>query len=191
MSAGKPTGESPPSGRPLTESPPSDLDEPLADAVADDEAVRFSWSAADVRWANERTTDVLSAAAFAATDRRIVFATDGTVHSIDYDRLRAVKTDPGSAGPDLSTAFLACGGVGLLVGVVAATNDVVNGAGLVALSVALLAVGSATGDSARSASVTIIVGNERQRLTFSADEDVGAALASVCEETGAGQGRRA
>lgn len=148
----------------------------FADVLADDEEVRLSWEATGVQWANERWTDLQSPTAFAATDRRVVFETGETATSVGYDRIRAVKIDAANDGRGVSTALVGCGGVCLLVGLVVAAEDFTNGAGLVLVSAALLAVGSATAGSSEEASVTIIIGNERQRLSFSADEDVGESL---------------
>lgn len=147
----------------------------FTDELADDEEVRLSWTAGEVRWANQWGADVESPTAFAATDRRVLFETGDGVTSIGYNRVRAVNTDSAAGGPDLSMAFLVCGGLCLAVGLVAVTRDAANGAGLIALSVALLIAGSAMGNRTDAATVTIVVGNERQRLSFSADE-------SVCRE---------
>ncbi|WP_132058398.1 hypothetical protein [Halorussus amylolyticus] len=154
----------------------------FADVLADDEEIRFSWDATGVHWANEHRSDIRSPTACAATDRRLVFATDDDAVSVGYDRIRAVKTDPGVEGPELSTLFLGGGGACLVVGAVVAADDFQNGVALVALSVALLVAGSATGDSSKAATVTVVIGNERQRLSFSADEEVGAALAVLAND---------
>lgn len=154
----------------------------FADVLADDEEVRLSWGATGVRWANERWTDLQSTTAFAATDRRVVFETGETATSVGYDRIRAVKTDAASDARGASTALVGCGGVCLLVGLVVATRDLTNGVGLVLVSAALLAVGSATAGSSEGATVTIVIGNERQRLSFSADESIGAELAEFVAE---------
>ncbi|WP_134670923.1 hypothetical protein [Halorussus marinus] len=151
------------------------------DELQSEESVRFSWTATGVRWANESIHDVSTPTTFAATDRRILFETDESVASIGYDRMRAVKTSPAAAGFDVSTAFLASGGLCLVVGVVVALQDFTNGAGLVVLSIALLAVGAAIDDTDRAATVTIVIGNERQRLSFAADEDVGPKLSGLVD----------
>jgi hypothetical protein len=154
----------------------------FADELAADEEVRLSWTASDVRWANQWGADLDSPTAFAATGRRVLFVTDDGVTSIGHDRVRAVHTDAPTGGPDLSMAFLACGSLCLVVGLLAATRDFANGAGLVALSVALLIAGSVMGNQSDAATVTIIVGNERQRLSFSADESVCRAFAELVDE---------
>jgi hypothetical protein len=156
---------------------------PFAGVLAADEEVRLSWSATGVHWAHEwrsapeRTT-------FAATDRRIVFGAEDAPTSIGYDHVRAVETDSASTGPGLSTAFLGCGGVCLLVGLLVATSDLANGVGLVVLSVALLVAGSAVDDATESATITLVIDNERQRLSFEADEEVGVRLAELVEDHG-------
>jgi hypothetical protein len=68
-------------------------------------------------------------------------------------------------------------GLCLLVGLVVATRDAANGAGLVFLSVVLLVAGRAVTDKAERATVTVVIDGERQRLSFSVDESVGAELA--------------
>ncbi|WP_135851163.1 hypothetical protein [Halorussus salinus] len=146
------------------------------------EEVRRSWTAGNVHWANQWQVLPDATTHFAATDRRIVFATGDETTSIGYNHVRAVETDPAGGGMDLSVAFRACGGLCLVVGVVAATRDLTNGAGLVALSVLLLAAGGAVSGGSDRATVTIVIDNERQRLSFSADESVGAALAALADE---------
>ncbi|UPV99842.1 hypothetical protein M0R88_15150 [Halorussus gelatinilyticus] len=146
------------------------------------EEVRRSWTAGNVHWANQWQVLPDSPTHFAATDRRVVFATGDETTSIGYNHVRAVETDPADDGMDLSVAFRACGGLCLVVGVVAATRDLTNGAGLVALSVLLLAAGGAVGTGPDRATVTIVIDNERQRLSFSADESVGEALAELATE---------
>jgi len=148
------------------------------------ETIRFAWTATGVHWANQSAYDVSTPTTFAATDRRILFETDESVASIGYNRMRAVETTPAAEGFDVSTAFVASGGLCLVVGVLVALRDFANGAGLVVLSVALLAVGAAIDDTDRGATVTIVIGNERQRLSFSAEEEVGARLAALVEERG-------
>jgi len=146
------------------------------------EPIRFAWTATGVRWANQSAYDVSTPTTFAATDRRVLFETDESVASIGYDRMRAVETTPAAEGFDVSTAFLASGGLCLVVGVLVALQDFANGAGLVVLSIALLAVGAGIGDTDRAATITIVIGNERQRLSFAAEEDVGERLATLaCE----------
>lgn len=134
----------------------------FADVLAADEEIRLSWEATEVRWANERWTNLQSPTAFAATDRRVVFETGETATSIGYDRIRVVKTDAASDGRDVSTTLVGCGGVCLLVGLVVATRDFANGVGLVLVSAALLAVGSTTAGSSSAATITIVIGNECQ-----------------------------
>ena len=153
----------------------------FADELADGEEVRLSWTASDVRWANQWGADLDSPTAFAATDRRVLFETGDGVTSIGYDRVRAVHTDS-ATGPDLSVAFLACGSLCLVVGLLAATRDFTNGAGLVALSVALLVAGVGMRGGTDAATVTIVVGNERQRLSFSADEQTCRQFADLVDE---------
>jgi hypothetical protein len=153
----------------------------FADELADGEEVRLSWTASDVRWANQWGADVDSPTAFAATDRRVLFETGDGVTSIGYNRIRAVNTDS-ATGPDLSVAFLVCGGLCLTVGLLAATRDFTNGAGLVALSVALLLAGVGMRGGSDAATVTIVVGNERQRLTFSAAESLCLAFSELVDE---------
>jgi len=145
------------------------------------EEVRFAWTATDVRWATQSASEVSTPTTFAATDRRILFETDASVASIGYSRMRAVETSPATDGFDVSTAFLASGALCLAVGVLVALRDFANGAGLVVLSIALLAVGAGIGDTDRAATVTIVIGNERQRLSFAAEEEVGAALAALVD----------
>jgi hypothetical protein len=167
-----------------------DDDEPgaaFADRLESGEEVHLSWDASDVRWANQWTS-APDATTFAATDRRVLFdAGDGPV-SIGYNHVRAVKTDPAD-GVDLSVAFVACGGLCLVVGMLAATRDFANGVGLVALSVLLLITGSAVSGEADGATVTIVIDNERQRLSFTADEAVGEELAHLSERRRTAGGR--
>ena len=158
------------------------LTDELADELADGEEVRLSWTAREVHWANQWGYDLDSPTAFAATGRRILFETPDGVTSIGYNRVRAVNVDAPTGGPDLSLAFLACGGLCLLVGVAATFRDFVNGAALVVLSLALLIAGSAMGTTTDAATVTIVVGNERQRLSFSAEESVGVELSDLVNE---------
>lgn len=153
----------------------------FADALADGEEVRLSWSATEVHWADEWRS-VPDEATFAATDRRVLFVAGDSTTSIGYDHVRAVITDSATGGPDLSTAFVACGGLCLLVGLLVATSDLLNGVGLVVLSMALLAAGSTVGDSSDGVTVTIVIDNERQRLSFSAAESVGVELATLADE---------
>lgn len=156
-----------------------DAVERFADALAPDEEVRCSWTAAQARWANERGNRS-SPSTFAATDRRLLFSTDGATTSVGWDHVRAVEVDAGR-NADLSTPLLVCGGLGLLVGLAVVTDDAVNGAGLIALSVALLVGGGIAGGSSEGATVTVVIDNERQRLTFSADEEVAATLARLAD----------
>ena len=102
--------------------------------------------------------------------------------SIGYNHVRAVRIDSAADGPDLSLAFVACGGLCLLVGMVVAASDFANGVGLIALSVLLLVAGSAFGGGPERSTVTIVIANERQRLSFSADEDVGLKLARLATD---------
>ncbi len=146
------------------------------------EEVYRSWTGGNVRWANQWQVLPDAPTRFVATDRRIVFATGDETTSIGYNHVRAVETDPASGGMDLSVAFRACGGLCLVVGIVAVTRDLTNGIGLVALSVLLLAAGGAVGTGADRATVTVVIDNERQRLSFSADESVGAELAALADE---------
>jgi len=157
-------------------------DERFAAELQSGEAVRFAWTATGVHWATQSADDVSTPTTFAATDRRILFEADESVASIGYNRMRAVETTPASEDLDVSKAFLASGGLCLVVGVLVALRDFANGAGLVVLSVALLAVGAAIGDTGRGPTVTIVIGNERQRLSFSADEEVGERLVALVEE---------
>ncbi|WP_128478246.1 hypothetical protein [Halorussus pelagicus] len=143
------------------------------------EQVRRSWTASNVRWANQWQTLPNAPTQFAATDRRVIFTTGEGTTSIGYNHIRAVETDPAGEGLDLSAAFLACGGLCLLVGVVVATRDLLNGVGLVALSVMLLVGSNAVGVGSPQATVTVVIDNERQRLSFSADESVGSDLAAL------------
>lgn len=153
----------------------------LEDALADDEAVAMTWQATGVRWADQRGSDS-GATTFVATDRRVVFAAEEGTTSIGYGHIRAVRTDTASGGPGVSTAIVGCGALCLLAGLVVATDDLSNGAGLVLLSIALLAAGSVASDDSRQATVTIVIGNERQRLTFGADESVGSRLAALLDQ---------
>lgn len=82
-------------------------------------------------------------------------------------------------GPDVSTALLACGGLCLAVGLAAAARDFVNGLGLAGLAVALLVAGYAAEEDDPTARVVIVVGNERQRLSFAADEGVASEFAAL------------
>ncbi|NHN58652.1 MULTISPECIES: hypothetical protein [Halorussus] len=143
------------------------------------EEVRLSWEASGVRWANQWGIDPETPTAFAATDRRILFDAESGTNSIGYRHVRAVKVDAAGDGLDLSMAFVGCGGLCLLVGLLVATDDLANGVGLVLLSVMLLVAGSAVGDAPERATVTLIIDNERQRLSFSVDEDVGERLAEL------------
>lgn len=156
--------------------------ERFADELDDREEVRLSWTATDVHWANQWGFDLDSPTVFAATDRRVLFETADGVTSIGYDRVRAVNADSANDGPDLSVAFLACGGLCLVVGLLAAVRDFANGMGLVALSLALLVAGTAMERRTDAATVTIVVGNERQRLSFSAHEEIGSRLAALVDE---------
>jgi hypothetical protein len=154
----------------------------FADELADGEGLHLSWTASDVHWANQWGADLDSPTAFAATDRRVLFETDDGVTSIGYNRIRAVHTDSATGGPDLSAAFLVCGGLCLTVGLLAATRDFTNGAGLVALSVALLLAGVGMRGGSDDVTVTIVVGNERQRLSFSAAESVCLEFSELVDE---------
>lgn len=158
----------------------ADAVERFADALAPDEEIRCSWTASGARWANESGTRS-SPSAFAATDRRLLFSAGETTTSVGWDHVRAVELDAGG-NADLSTPLLACGGVGLLVGLAVVTRDTFNGAGLILLSVVLLVGGTLAGDSSEEATVTVVIDNERQRLTFSAPEAVGERLASLAGE---------
>lgn len=153
--------------------------DPLAERLQPGEEVRLSWTATGVRWANQWNVDTGTPTAFAATDRRVLFETADGATSIGYNRVRAVNVEPPRTGPDLSTAFIVFGGLCLVVGLVAATRDPLNGFGLAGLAVALLVAGYASSEDDRSATVTIIVGNERQRLSFSVDEEVGSEFAEL------------
>ncbi|WP_435178622.1 hypothetical protein [Halorussus sp. AFM4] len=143
------------------------------------EEVRLSWEASGVRWANQWGIDPDTPTRFAATDRRVLFETESGTSSIGYRHVRAVKVDAASDGLDLSMAFVGCGGLCLLVGLLVATDDLANGAGLVLLSVMLLVAGSAVGGTSDRATVTLIIDNERQRLSFEVDEDVAERLAEL------------
>ncbi|UPV73801.1 hypothetical protein M0R89_14800 [Halorussus limi] len=169
-------------GRHGTEEAPDERDVPFRDQLESAEEIRLSWTGSDVRWANQWQTLPDTPTSFAATDRRVVFATGDETTSIGYNHIRAVETKPAGEGLDLSVAFLACGGLCLLVGVVVATRDAMNGAGLVLLSVMLLVAGKAVETDAERATITIVIDNERQRLSFSADESIGAELAELVEE---------
>ena len=158
-----------------------DAVERFADALSPDEEVRCSWTASGARWANERGNRA-SPSAFAATDRRLLFSTGETTTSVGWDHVRAVEVDAGRSA-DLSKPLLTCGGLGLLVGLAVVTDDAVNGAGLILLSVALLVGGSVAGDSSEEATITVVIDNERQRLTFSADEEVGETLDRLAGES--------
>ncbi|MFC7080513.1 hypothetical protein [Halorussus caseinilyticus] len=146
-----------------------------------DEEVRLSWTASGVHWANQWGIDPETPTAFAATDRRVLFETEDAITSIGYNHVRAVKVDAAGGELDLSVAFVACGGLCLLVGLLVASRDFGNGAGLVVLSVVLLVAGSAMGNETDRATVTLVIDNERQRLGFSVDEDAGEELARLAE----------
>ena len=143
------------------------------------EEIRLTWEASGVRWANQWGIDPETPTAFAATDRRILFATESGTSSIGYGHVRAVKVDSAGDELDLSMAFVGCGGLCLLVGLLVATDDLANGVGLVLLSVMLLVAGSAVSGSPDRATVTLIIDNERQRLSFSVDEELGERLAEL------------
>lgn len=160
---------------------------PFADVLEATEEVHRSWEATDVHWANQWRS-APDATAFAATDRRILFATEGGQTSIGYNHVRAVETDTSDA-MDLSVAFVVCGGLCLLVGLVVATDDPANGVGLVVLSLLLLVARNAGTDSTDRATVTVVIDNERQRLTFSADEEVGRELARLAGDANRGSRR--
>ncbi|WP_137286927.1 hypothetical protein [Halorussus salinisoli] len=145
------------------------------------EEIRLSWEASGLRWANQWGIDAETPTAFAATDRRVLFETGETTTSIGYDHVRAVKVDAAGDELDLSVAFVACGGLCLLVGLATATDDFANGVGLIVLSAMLLLAGSAIGNDTERATITVVIDNERQRLAFSADEDVGEQLARLAE----------
>lgn len=161
---------------------PDEHETRFRDRLESNEEVRLSWTASNVRWANQWHPAPESPTHFAATDRRILFETRDGVTSIGYEHVRAVRTDPASDGPDLSLAFVACGGLCLLVGIAVATNDLTNGLGLVALSVMLLVAGSAFSGGPEQSTVTIVIDNERQRLSFSTDESVGVELAEFADD---------
>jgi hypothetical protein len=185
MSSGRVEGDSEASvaeGERLADGLADGMADELADQLADDEEVHLSWTATDVRWANQWGADLDSPTVFAATDRRVLFETAEGVTSIGYNRMRAVNVDSPNRGPDLSVAFLACGGLCLVVGLLAAVRDFANGAALVVLSLALLVAGSAMGTTTEGATVTVVVGNERQRLSFSAEESVGARLSELVND---------
>ena len=160
---------------------PDERETPFRDEMESTEEVRLSWTASNVRWANQWQPTPDSPTTFAATDRRILFETETGVTSIGYNHIRAVRTDAVGDDLDLSVAFVACGGLCLLVGLVVAANDFANGVGLVALSVMLLVAGSAFGNDPEQATITIVIDNERQRLSFSADGEIGAELAELVE----------
>jgi hypothetical protein len=169
-------------GRVGVEETPDERDGPFRDRLESSEEIRRSWTGSDVRWANQWQPTPDSPTAFAATDRRVLFESDDGVTSIGYNHVRAVRTDPAGEGLDLSVAFLACGGLCLVVGLVVAADDFTNGVGLVVLSVMLLVAGSAVGGGPEQATITLVIDNERQRLSFSADEDVGVELAELAEQ---------
>ncbi|USZ68455.1 hypothetical protein NGM10_01645 [Halorussus salilacus] len=153
----------------------------FADALAPGEEVRCSWTAAQARWANESGIRP-SPSSFAATDRRLLFSTGETTTSVGWDHVRAVEVDAGVSA-NLSTPLLVCGGVGLLVGLVVVTRSAVDGVGLIALSLVMLVGGRVVGDYSQEATVTVVIDNERQRLTFSADEEVAATLDRLASDS--------
>ncbi|WP_276301040.1 hypothetical protein [Halorussus lipolyticus] len=171
MSVGRTEGSDSPPGTPTA----------FADALERNERVHRTWEASNVRWANQWQPTPDSPTAFAVTDRRVLFETEEGVTSIGYNHIRAVRTDPAGEDLDLSVAFVVCGGLCLLVGLVVATNDFTNGVGLMLLSVMLLVAGSAFGNGPEQATITLVIDNERQRLSFSADEAVGAELVELVE----------
>lgn len=145
------------------------------------EEVYLLWDATGVHWADEWAIDLGSSTTFAATDRRIIFESGDSTTSIGYEHVRAVKTEPPSGGPGLHTASLVSGSIGLLVGLLVTLRDFANGFGLMILSFAVLVVGLVTERSANRATITLVIDNERQRISFSADESVGAELARLAE----------
>ncbi|NEU56952.1 hypothetical protein [Halorussus sp. MSC15.2] len=160
---------------------PDERDTPFRDRLESTEEIRLSWTGSDVRWVNQWRMASDSPTAFAATDRRVLFETGETTASIGYNHVRAVKIDPAGERLDLSTAFLACGGLCLVVGLLAAINDVTSGVALILLAVMLLLAGNAVETGPDCATVTVVIDNERQRLSFSAREEVGEELAELAE----------
>lgn len=152
-------------------------------ALTSGEEQLLSWTSSTVHWAGDWDDDPQTPTAFAATNRRIVFSNGESTTSIGYDHVRAVETDGVSGGPGAYHAFVAFGGLGLLAGLVVATADPLNGVGLVVLSLMLLVAGSTVGDSlGGDATVTLVIDNERQRLTFSAEEGVAEELRRLAAE---------
>ncbi|WP_158057042.1 hypothetical protein [Halorussus halophilus] len=144
------------------------------DVLRAGEQSALSWEASDVRWAGTREDPRDSPIEFAATERRLLLSNGSRTVTVEYDHVRAIECERSGSGPGLTLAFGASGAVGLFVGLVVTTRDFVDGLGLIVLSLMLLGVGSTVGDSFGTDhyETTLVIDNERQRLTFVTSEDV-------------------
>lgn len=148
------------------------------DVLSADEQSALSWEASEVQWAGKRENPSQFPVAFAATESRVLLSNGSRTVAVEYDHVRAVESEQSGSGPGLTLAFGASGGLGLLVGLFVAARHPVDGLGLVVLSLMLLVVGSTVGDSfgAEHYETTLVIDNERQRLTFVTTENVGPEL---------------
>lgn len=151
------------------------------DALVAGEELLLSWTTSTVRWAGQWNDDPPTPTAFAATDRRLIFSNADGATSIGYDHVRAVETRDENGGPGAFYAFAGFGGLGLLAGLFVATRDPLNGFGLVGLSILLMAVGTFVNGATSESTVTVVIDNERQRLTFGADDDVATELRRLAD----------
>jgi len=152
----------------------------ILEYLAEDESVRERWQGKIGRGSDETT--------FAATDRRLVYLTDGTdFKDISYEHIKSVESEEDDT-PSLRGVGIAIGIFGLLGALagVAVLDAVTFIAGLLLLGIVLLA-NEADIDNAseKKQKITVIMGeNEEENLEFKTDttENVGAVLSRAIRQ---------